>query len=305
MKPEKVVLLFGPTACGKTSLVESVFSTGFEVVNADSMQVYKGMGIGTAKPGKDLLSRIPHHLIDICRPDEQYTVSDFVGAADGCCGEIAERGNVPLVSGGTAFYIKHFLFGLPETPPSHEGIRRDLEKKAETSGLSVLYNELETLDPESANLIHPNDAYRIIRALEVYQASGRTRSSFEIPRKVRSGYDFLALGLKRTRAQLYERINKRVGQMFEQGLEAEVLSLVNAGYQPTDPGMRGIGYREFFQTDTSGEYVLEQVKLQIMKNSRRYAKRQITFFKSLPDVLWVSPENSSGISEAVSRFLED
>lgn len=308
-----VILLFGPTASGKTAILEALFAgngapISAEVVSADSMQVYRGMDIGTAKPSKDLQARLPHHLIDICDIKEQFTVGDFVRHADQACVDIYSRGKIPVVSGGTGFYLKNFVLGLPAAPPSDLVIRETLKKELATDGVELLLEELRSVDPVSAQRIHPNDTYRLLRALEVYRLTGRPLSSY--PPSGTSGhedlserprYRFLLIGIQRDREELYERINHRTRDMFLQGLAAEVKSLVEKGYTREDPGMRAIGYQEFFLENGQFATDLEAVETLIARNSRRYAKRQITFFASLPEVHWIPGEPDA---ELPSRVLD-
>jgi tRNA dimethylallyltransferase len=206
-KPEPkipVLVIFAPTASGKTALTRELFSPqgshfilNAEVISADSQAVYKEMDIGTAKPDDSLCKEIPHHLINLLNPDQQYNVSDFVDAADLACSEIYARGVLPVVCGGTGFYIRNFLYGLAPTPVSDEKLRNELKERIAREGNQTLYDELKNVDPESAAKIHPNDAYRICRALEVYYLSGKTRSSFKAEGggKLREKYDFLFLVL--------------------------------------------------------------------------------------------------------------
>jgi tRNA dimethylallyltransferase len=290
-----VLILFGPTASGKTELLEQLF-TGpnspcqAEVVSADSMQVYRGMDIGTAKPPPDLFARLPHHLIDIRNPDEQFNAGDFVRLADEACADIARRGKLPVVSGGTGFYLRNFVLGLPETPPSDPLIREAVQEELRSRGAGALMEELAACDPASAARIHPNDTYRLARALEVFRSSGRPLSSYpQTAAAGRAHYRFLIIGLARNREEVYRRINERWARMFRQGLPEEVMRLHAAGYGPGDPGMKAIGYREFFTEESPGVRTdIEAVQTLVARNSRRYAKRQITFFASIPGVKWIS-----------------
>jgi tRNA dimethylallyltransferase len=294
-----VIILFGPTASGKTDILLNIFSGEMtaqaEVISADSMQVYRGMDIGTAKPSLYERSLLPHHLIDICNPDEQYNAGDFVHRADKACIDIHERGKIPVISGGTGFYIKNFILGLPEAPPSDYKIRLQLKKDLQENGAAALMEELAAGDPLSAERIHLNDEYRLLRALEVLRQCGRPLSSFSISTmENRPRYRFLITGISRPRNELYERINRRCETMFKNGLEAEVTGLYEKGYTPEDPGLHAIGYREFFVEDPAAENKKWQlskdtagVQALIAQNSRRYAKRQITFFASIPDVVWI------------------
>jgi len=300
-----VLVLFGPTASGKTDLLLRLFgrSQKAEVVSADSMQVYRGMDIGTAKPSPEERLRLPHHLIDIRNPDEQFTAGDFVRLAREAIDDIAKRGNIPIVAGGTGFYLKNFVLGLPEAPPSDQAIRDALKAELQEKGAAALMEELARFDPVSAGKIHLNDEYRLLRALEVQRLCGRPLSSFSmstggsVPK-----YDFRIIGLYRPREELYQRINGRCAAMFSRGLPEEVQKLYDAGYTPRDPGLRAIGYREFFVEDppASGAFRLSRdiagVQALVAMNCRRYAKRQITFFSSLPGARWVNPDEEITIS---------
>jgi tRNA dimethylallyltransferase len=305
-----VCILFGPTASGKTALLEELFAispypipVNVEIISADSMQVYRGMDIGTAKPDAELQRRIPHHLIDIRNPNEQFHVGDFVRLADAACAEIAARSALPVISGGTGFYVKNFIYGLSETPPSDQALRDALQQEFLQKGPVPLFEELERLDRESAAKIHRNDTYRLLRALEVCRGTGLPLSSFAQGNDLRSSYRFLIIGIRGKREELYHRIDRRCDEMFRRGLPAEVEALFQQGYTPRDPGMRAIGYREFFVETYDGEgepaYTLsrdiEGVKTLVARNSRRYAKRQLTFFSSLPvsagtaaQIVWLS-----------------
>ena len=240
-----VVVIFAPTASGKTALTRELFSPkgshfilNAEVVSADSQQVYKGMNIGTAKPEPSFCEEIPHHLIDILEPSEQMNVSDFVDMADEECTQIYEEGKIPVVCGGTGFYIRNFLYGVAKTPMSDEKVRRALKERIAKEGNEALYEELKKIDPISAKKIHVNDSYRICRALEVYYISGKTRSSFKREEKLRDCYNFIFIILEPKRDELYCRIRERVNIMFNEGLIEEVKRLINKGYNKDTPGNR-------------------------------------------------------------------
>jgi tRNA dimethylallyltransferase len=311
------LLLFGPTASGKTELLERLFAgrrpcCSAEVVSADSVQVYRGMDIGAAKPSAATLAALPHHLIDIRNIDEQFNAGDFVRLADEACVSIAGRGGLPVVSGGAGFYLRNFVLGLPEAPPSDPRVRGALETEFRDRGAGAMLEELALCDGESARRIHPNDTYRILRALEVFRVSGRPLSSFAATGaapELRPRYRFLILGLERSREDVYRRINERCALMFRGGLPEEVRRLHEAGHGPGDPGMRAIGYREFFVEDAPGHWRIDtdlaRVEDAVARNSRRYAKRQITFFGSIPGIVWISAEGDaeSEIRRALEGFL--
>lgn len=303
-----IIVICAPTACGKTDLAYKLFSsqsTGIlsnraEIISADSMQVYKGMDIGTAKPDKEFLRTLPHHLIDICNPDYQFGAGDFVRHTNIAIKEIITKNKIPVIVGGTAFYIKNFLYGLPPTPQVDEKIRLEIENRMKTEGSEKLMSELQTLDPISAEKIHMHDEYRIKRALEVYHATGKPRSSFMVPQTINNDYNFLIFCLDRPRQELYTRVEQRVDIMFDMGLANEVQSLKNKGYTKDDPGMQAIGYREFF-TSTS----TEEIKQTIIKSSKAYVKRQQTFFKTFNDAFLVNPEEICKIEQKISDFLRN
>lgn len=299
----KILLIFGPTAVGKTALLEAPFFQNTEIINADSMQVYRGMNIGTAKPDEDFLKRVKHHLIDICNPDEQFNAGSFVSAADKLSVEISERGRWPVICGGTGFYFKNFICGLPQAPPSDEETRRRLQNELEHEGSAALFSRLENCDPESASRINPNDTYRILRALEVFESSGKPLSFFKLPQKPREEYNTLVIGLKRDRKILYDRINERVDIMFNEGLVEEVKGLMKAGFRASDPGMKGIGYREFFEIGINTTEEILKAKELIKRNSRRYAKRQITWFRQLDNINWFEPDDVEGIISCAQSFF--
>lgn len=303
-----VLVIFGSTASGKTAIAERVFADEgpfaglIGLISADSMQVYRGMDIGTAKPNPSLLQRLPHELIDVRNPSDQFSVADFVSLADEACSRIHSSGRVPVILGGTGFYIRNFLYGLPVTPPSDPDIRAKLQERLACEGSASLYAELFARDPKRASALHPNDGYRITRALEVCAVSGTTFESFALPTSFRPGYRFLVLVLTRDRSDLYDRIDRRVDEMFSQGLADEVARLVAAGYGPDDPGMRAIGYREFFDGNDLNRDSLA-VKACVAANTKQYAKRQETYVRSLPGVVSVPADAFGAVSWIIGDFL--
>jgi tRNA dimethylallyltransferase len=324
-----VLILFGPTASGKTGILLRLFggkASGFpsaEIISADSMQVYRGMDIGTAKPSVEEQTRLPHHLIDIRNPNEQFNAGDFVRLAKAACTDIAQRGKLPVISGGTGFYLKNYILGISEAPPSDPAIRARLKAELQERGARVLMEELAAGDPPSAGRIHINDEYRLLRALEVLRLSGRPLSSFQASPgngHMETRHRFLVIGLSRPREDLYRRIESRTAAMFRQGLAAEVRRLYEAGYTPQDPGLKAIGYREFFLENLDTEdcpankcwrvsHDLAGVEKLVAQNSRHYAKRQITFFASIPGVRWIEAgddaETADKIRLQLDAFLEE
>ena len=298
----KVVLLFGPTGVGKTEVLQLFDSDAIEVISTDSQAVYLYMDVGTAKPEIGLTDSVSHHCLSFVDPRQQFNVGEFVKLADSLVQQITGRCRVPFLVGGTAFYFKSFAFGMPETPKSDPGVRADLKIRLEKEGVQNLFVELNRVDPVYAREIGSRDVGRIIRALEVYELSGRPLSCFLLPDRLREDYEFLLIGLNRPREELYLRIDKRVEGMFKNGLCNEVKNLLAKGYTWDHPGMKAIGYREF-SLWAQGEMALGDVQEEIKRNTRKYAKRQITFFRSLPSVRWFHPDDETRITESVGEFL--
>jgi tRNA dimethylallyltransferase len=266
------------------------------------MQVYRHMDVGTAKPSLQDRARLPHHLVDVADPTEQFNAGRFVKTAEKLVVDIAGRGKVPVVSGGTAFYITSLLFGLPESPPVDPAVRERLRAQASRGGTEGLYRMLLERDPDAEGRIQPRDRYRTLRALEVLESTGRSLFSFHWPRTPRKDFRTMVIGLERERQELYRRIDERVERMFDGGLVGEVKSLLAMGFQPSDPGMRGIGYHELLQM-RSGCETLRQVRERIARSTRRYAKRQITFFRAVPGVSWVHPARAAELREKIEAFI--
>ena len=295
------MVLFGPTAVGKTALTEELFSKGFEIINADSVQVYRYLDIASAKPEKELVEKIPHHLVDIRFPWEQYNSGDFCKDAERLIKEINERGNIPLITGGTAYYFKQLLYGPSSTPESNPKTREEIQRTIDDIGLDKAYEMLMSLDMEAAKKIDKNDRYRISRALEVIKDTGRPLSSFPVSDTLREDIDFVIIGLKREKKELEDRIRKRVDIMFDSGAVREMKALLSMGADPSWPGMQGIGYREWFNAMESGEVNISIIKDMIIRSSIKYAKRQMTFFSSFSDTLWFSPNDI----EKIKEYLEE
>lgn len=297
----RAVVLFGPTAVGKTALTEELFSKGFEIINADSVQVYRYLDIASAKPEKELVEKIPHHLVDIRFPWEQYNSGDFCKDAERLIKEINERGNIPLITGGTAYYFKQLLYGPSSTPESNPKTREEIQRTIDDIGLDKAYEMLMSLDMEAAKKIDKNDRYRISRALEVIKDTGRPLSSFPVSDTLREDIDFVIIGLKREKKELEDRIRKRVDIMFDSGAVREMKALLSMGADLSWPGMQGIGYREWFNAMESGEVNISIIKDMIIRSSIKYAKRQMTFFSSFSDTLWFSPNDI----EKIKEYLEE
>lgn len=311
------MILTGPTGSGKTELLDDVFgrgapnffpfgssTEGYEyksatVVSADSMQAYRGMDIGTAKPDSQLRARLPHELIDIKNPDEQYTAGEFVSRADEVCAFLGARAALPVISGGTGFYLKNFICGTPGAPPSDALIRAEVASDLERLGIRALREELEAKDPISAGRIHERDTYRLTRAVEILRASGKPPSFFAPSSIPRARYTFLIVGIERSRQELGERIRARVKTMFNLGLPQEIAALRSQGYNASSPAFRAIGYREFFELDDADN---DRIAEAIALHSLQYAKRQMTFFRALPGIQWIQPQ-SEILRDIVKAFL--
>jgi tRNA dimethylallyltransferase len=309
----KVLVLVGPTASGKTHLLAELSSAKPDrhgipplvVISADSMQAYRGLDIGTAKPGPDVTERLPHELIDICEPSEQYTAGDFARLADEACARAWGLGSLPVVSGGTGFYVRGFICGLPGGPAAEPAQRERVARDLAERGSAALRAELAALDPASAGRIHECDDYRLTRALEIVRSTGRPMADFAPPSAPRKGIDFLVLGLERPREELYARIDERVEAMFAAGLAEEVARLRAAGCGPDTPAMKAIGYREFFAREFFGPAAqgsLDAVKAAVKLDTRRYAKRQMTYFRALPGIRWIGPD-SGLLAGLIREFL--
>ncbi len=304
MKKTKMVVIVGPTAAGKTALsLKLAKAFNGEIVSADSMQVYRYMDIGTAKPTKEEREDVPHHLIDIVDPDCEYSAADFKRDAERVISDIVSRSRRVFLVGGTGLYVRALLEGLFDGPGKVPWLRTELEERARRAGREALYRELEVVDPASARRIHPNNIARIIRALEVYHATGRPLSEFH--RRHGFGeerFDTLKIGLVRDRRVLYADIEKRVDRMIEGGLLEEVRWLLEAGYTQELKPMLALGYREM--TDhIMGRLDFDEAVAELKKNTRNYAKRQLTWFKKDSGIRWFSPDDEAGIMRAVKRFF--
>ncbi|MCG5103415.1 tRNA (adenosine(37)-N6)-dimethylallyltransferase MiaA [Oceanobacillus alkalisoli] len=290
-----VIAVVGPTAVGKTSL--SIFLAKHlqgEIISGDSMQVYKGMDIGTAKIRKEEMEGIPHHLLDMKNPAEEYSAASYKADVEKTIEEITARNRLPILVGGSGLYIQAALFdyNFPDIPRD-EYRTRELEQEAKEEGISRIYRRLEEVDPEQAKKIHPNNHRRVIRALEIYETTGKTKTAWEREQKKEPKYNTLFIGLEMERTALYEQINKRVDMMMEEGLLEEVTTLYRAGYQDTQ-AMKAIGYKEFIPY-LEGKEDLHKAIEKLKQNSRRYAKRQFTWFRNQLPVKWfpITPEQKS------------
>lgn len=304
MKP-KVVVIVGPTASGKTALsIELAKRINGEIISSDSMQIYKDMDIGTAKVTKEEMQGIKHYLVDFVRPDSRYTVSDFKKDSENAIKEILSKGKTPIVVGGTGLYVNSLIYGIEyQDMEFDEEYRNELMKIAETEeGLKSLYEQAKNIDPEATYKISSNDKKRIIRIFEIYKATGKTKTQQEIiSRQNGVEYDFKVFGITMERSMLYERINLRVDIMLKQGLENEVKNLISK-YSEFPTAMQGLGYKEvveFFDGKISHEEMIEKIK----QESRRYAKRQLTWFRKNKETIWLDSQN--GINKNIDIILEE
>jgi tRNA dimethylallyltransferase len=302
---EPVLVLIGPTAVGKTALSLALAERfSCEIVGLDSMQIYRHMDIGTAKATPEERARVPHHLLDVVDPDEEYHVARYVADAAAACRQIVGRGNRPLLVGGTGLYLKGLLEGLFEIPFIPEAVRAGLRQRLAEEGRAVLFAELGQCDPESAGRVHPNDTHRLLRALEIFHATGRTWSEHLRRQQVRPALArVLQLGLRCERDALYERINLRVERMIADGLPAEVEKLLAMGYDPELKAMQSIGYRHMLQY-LQGRWDWDETLHLLARDTRRYAKRQMTWFGSDPDIRWFAPADAASLFACVSDFLD-
>ncbi|NCO59821.1 MAG: tRNA (adenosine(37)-N6)-dimethylallyltransferase MiaA [Deltaproteobacteria bacterium CG_4_8_14_3_um_filter_51_11] len=300
----KVVVIGGPTGCGKTAFsVMLAEKLDAEILNADSMQVYRGMDIGTAKPTADEKRGITHHLLDIVNPDEAFNAARYRSEALPIIRDIRRRGKVCLVVGGTGLYIKGLLGGLFSAPPADSSLREKLRSEIQDVGPKVLHQRLTMLDPDAAGDIHPNDRVRIVRALELIALTGRRPS--ELARQHAFGdrdVRGLMLCLERDREDLYERIEKRTDQMIRSGLKEETEGLLRSGYSPQLKPMKALGYRHMKAHLLEGMPLSDAVE-QMKRDTRRYAKRQMTWFRSDPSTRWVASGDASRVLTMIEGFL--
>lgn len=300
---QRLLVVVGPTASGKTTLsVQLAKRLGGEIVSGDSMQVYRGMDIGTAKIRLEETGGVRHHLINLLEPDHPFSAAEFQALADQAIGEIAARGRLPMLVGGTGLYVKAVTDGYDFSPAeSDPEFRQALFEEAETRGTQALHGRLSQVDPEASARLHPNDLRRIIRALEVYHETGKKISEHGRDRAPR--YDLLIFGLTMPREELYGRINRRVRQMIDQGWAEEAAALLRKGYRTDLTSMQALGYRELI-THLKGEISLDQAIELISRNTRRFAKRQLTWFRADPRIHWIDVGEARGKEEPLMEILQ-
>lgn len=305
MCKKPMIILTGPTAVGKTALsIDLAKAINGAIISADSMQVYRHMDIGSAKITKEEMQDIPHYLIDVLEPQEEFHVVKFVELAKAALDEIYANGQIPIVTGGTGFYIQALLYDIDFTDQEcDEAYRESLAQIAKEKGADVLHEMLREVDPKSAEAIHANNVKRVIRALEFYHLSGQRISEHnETEREKTSPYQFAYFVLTDDRAHLYERIEKRVDLMMEQGLLDEVKKLKAMGYHRDMVSMQGLGYKEILDA-LDGKITLDEAVLKIKKETRHFAKRQLTWFKRERDVIWFDKEKYDYRDDAILRDM--
>ncbi|MCW1242653.1 MULTISPECIES: tRNA (adenosine(37)-N6)-dimethylallyltransferase MiaA [Bacillus] len=300
---EKVAVIIGPTAVGKTKLsIDLAKALNGEIISGDSMQIYRTMDIGTAKVTKEEMDGIPHYMVDIKNPEESFSVAEFQERVRKHIREIAERGKLPIIVGGTGLYIQSVLFDYQFTDDAGDAIYREqMEKLALERGVEYVHKKLQEVDPESAERIHANNVRRVIRALEIFHTTGEKMSEQLEKQENELLYDVSLIGLTMDREMLYDRINLRVDLMMEQGLLEEVKGLYNREIRDCQ-SIQAIGYKEiydYFEDRVS----LEEAVSQLKTNSRRYAKRQLTWFRNKMDVTWFDVTGGEKTSE-ILRYIE-
>ena len=289
MEKPKLLCVVGPTASGKTDFaIELCKERGGEVVSCDSMQIYRGMDIGTAKPTKEEMQGIAHHMLDVVEPATNYSVADFVTDARACITDILNRGKLPVLCGGTGLYVDSLLHQIEFAPmPRDDAFREEMRALANREGNEALHQRLKALDPEAAGAIHPNNVKRVIRALEMIEIGKMTKTQSDRLSKKTPVYDAEIYGLSMPRERLYERINLRVDRMMERGLLSEVENLLRRGVPEDVTSMQAIGYKDLI-AHIKGELSLQEAVDSIKLHSRRYAKRQMTWFRRNPEITWIS-----------------
>lgn len=300
MNKPKVIVICGPTASGKTTLsIQLAQKINGEIISSDSMQIYKDMNIGTAKPDQQEMQGIKHYLLDFVEPNQRYSVADYKKDAENAIEDILQKGKVPIIVGGTGLYVDSLIYGI-EYPNIEfdENYRKELERRVEKEGLEKLYEKAKKIDPQAMKKISRNDQKRILRVLEIYNATGKTKTEQEIEsRKNEVKYDYRVFAINMDREKLYDRINKRVDIMIQKGLIEEVENLLKK-YNEFPTAMQGLGYKEVVEY-IQGKVLKEDMIENIKRESRRYAKRQITWFKKNKQTIWIGPNDLQMILDEI------
>jgi tRNA dimethylallyltransferase len=300
----QIVVICGPTGVGKTGFAIALAQRfGGEIVGADSMQIYRRMDIGTAKPTPDERAAATHHMVDVVDLDEGFDAADYARQAGACVARIKAAGKVPFVVGGTGLYIKALLYGLTQGLPSAPQVRAQLQGELSLAGVAVMHQRLCRVDPDSARRIHPNDSYRIIRALEVFAITGRSITDHHRHHRfAQPAYSALQIGLTLPRQVLYERIDRRVEMMLDAGLVDEVWAFLDQGFSPALKSMQALGYRhmvDFIQ----GRLAWDEAVRTLKRDHRRYAKRQLTWFGAVEGIHWLAPDQTALAIQMVADFI--
>lgn len=307
VEKEKVIVIVGPTAIGKTDLsIQLAKELQTEIISGDSMQVYKGMDIGTGKITKEEMADIPHYMLNIRQPNEDFSVATFKELVEEHIKVINEKGKIPIIVGGTGLYIQAVLFDYQFSEQKRdEKFTKELENLLEREGNIALHEKLKKVDPIQASKIHPNNYRRVIRALEVFELTGKTMTERHKTQNKVSKYDYVLIGLEMNRDKLYERINRRVEKMVQDGLVEEVRALYDKGFSDTQ-AMKAIGYKEIIPY-LEQEMSLDEAVSILQRNSRRYAKRQYTWFKNQMDVTWFDAEKVANPTylKGILQYIEN
>lgn len=300
-KKGKILIICGPTASGKSRLaVECAKLLGSEIISADALDVYRGLNVGTAKPSAAEMGGVVHHLLDIVPADSVFSVGDYKERARPVVDGLIENGKIPVVCGGTGFYVNSIIYDFSYGKSAANLLAREKYMRlAEEKGKQAVFDVLQALDPVTAEKLHPNDLKRVVRALEIYE-SGTKKS--DIADEITPVYDYSAYAIDFPREELYERIDNRVDKMMEEGLVAEVERLIGSGITPDNQCMQGIGYKEIYAY-LKGECSLKEAIDAVKLNTKHYAKRQITFFKKLKGLIWLKPENPETLAERIVKEL--
>ena len=302
MNKKPLIIICGPTASGKSELAVRLAKDIGEIISADSMQVYKFMDIGTAKPDKELLNSVKHYLIDVITPDKDFSAYEFITRAEKIIKTLYQQKKTPFIVGGTGLYIRALVYGLSDAPGRDPKIREKLKNIAKEKGLGFLYQRLKKIDTIYADKISPNDPIRIIRALEVYEKTGIPFSKFCEKHIKNPRYDALWIGINLERKKLYERINRRTEMMFEKGFIDETKKLLEMGYSEDIIKKRGIGYDDVIDY-IQGKITLETAIKNVQKKTRHYAKRQLTWFRKEKNIKWFQPDQIDKIKELINNWI--
>ena len=302
MQKPKVIVICGPTASGKTALsIELAKKIDGEIISCDSMQIYKDMDIGTAKPTKEEMQGIKHYLLDFVSPEKRYSVAEYKKDAKKAIHEILEKGKMPIIVGGTGLYIDSLIYEIEyQEQKIDEQYRGELEERIKNEGLETLYNEAIKIDPQAMKKISPNDKKRIMRVLEIYKLTGKTKTEQEEESRKEVEFDYRVFAINWDRQTLYERIEKRVDIMIQKGLIQEVENILKK-YKEFPTAMQGLGYKEvvdYLQSNCTKQEMIEKIKME----TRRYAKRQMTWFRKNKQTIWIQGNNS--IQNNINIILE-